>query len=85
LNRQFHEIVIQKTENQRLISIINNLEDQLQRFRTLSSRLEGRLCKSAEEHTPVFLAFRERDAEKVEQMFRAHLSSVLEDLFREGL
>ncbi|MBI4675246.1 MAG: GntR family transcriptional regulator [Chloroflexi bacterium] len=85
LNAQFHEIILSKVENERLVALIENFEDQLQRFRTLSSQLKGRLGKSAEEHRVVLMALRERDAEQAERAFRAHLLSVLDDLTREGM
>ncbi len=84
-NGKFHSLVIRKVPNQRLVSIVENFEDQLQRFRTLSSQLKDRLRKSAEEHRTVLAAFRERDAWKAEQAFRDHLLSVLEDLSKDGL
>jgi DNA-binding GntR family transcriptional regulator len=80
LNGEFHDIIIHKVGNQRLVSILENIEDQMRRVRALSSQLRGRLRKSAEEHRTVLAALCERDPDRVEQMFRVHMLSVLEDL-----
>ncbi|RIK34323.1 MAG: hypothetical protein DCC52_00995 [Chloroflexi bacterium] len=69
----------------RLVALAENFEDQLQRFRTLSSQLKGRLKKSAEEHRRVLLALCARDADRVEELFREHLLSVLDDLTNEEI
>jgi len=85
LNSEFHEIILAQVENQRLVALAENFEDQLQRFRTLSSQLKGRLKKSAEEHRRVLLALCARDADRVEGLFREHLLSVLDDLTNEEI
>lgn len=85
LNGEFHEIILAQVENQRLVALVENFEDQLQRFRTLSSQLKGRLRKSAEEHRRVLTALCARDADRAEELFREHLLSVLDDLTSEGI
>lgn len=85
LNSQFHEIILARVENERLVALIENFEDQLQRFRALSSQLKGRLRKSAAEHHLILNALCARDADQAEQLFRGHLLSVLDDLMREGM
>ncbi|MCC7164857.1 MAG: GntR family transcriptional regulator [Anaerolineae bacterium] len=84
LNGEFHKIILAQVENQRLVALVENFEDQLQRFRMLSSQLNGRLRKSAEEHRRVLGALCSRDADRAEEFFREHLLSVLDDLTSEG-
>jgi DNA-binding GntR family transcriptional regulator len=84
-NGEFHDVIIHKVQNQRLVSILENIEDQMKRIRALSSQLQGRLHKSAEEHRLVLAALEERDPDKAEEMLRAHMLSVLMDLSREGV
>jgi DNA-binding GntR family transcriptional regulator len=84
-NGEFHDVIIHKVQNQRLVSILENIGDQMKRIRALSSQLQGRLHKSAEEHTLVLAALRDRDPDKAEEMLRVHMLSVLMDLSREGV
>ncbi|MEW6230714.1 MAG: GntR family transcriptional regulator [Chloroflexota bacterium] len=83
LGKQFHNLVIQKTDNQRLIPILHNLDDHLQRFRLVSDQISGRLEKSVQEHRRVLEALRQRDPALAEQAMRDHLHSVLQDLSEE--
>jgi DNA-binding GntR family transcriptional regulator len=84
-NGEFHDVIIHKVQNQRLVSILENIGDQMKRIRALSSQLQGRLHKSAEEHNLVLAALRDRDPDKAEEMLRVHMLSVLMDLSREGV
>jgi len=79
-NRKFHEAIIQKSGQQRLLATLANFEDHLQRFRVLSDHLNGRLYKSSGEHGKVLAAFRRKDPDASESAMRAHLHSVLDDL-----
>lgn len=83
LGKRFHDMIIQKADNRRLIPILRNLDDHLQRVRLLSDQINGRLNKSVEEHRRILLALREKDPELAEKMVRAHLESVLADLSSE--
>jgi DNA-binding GntR family transcriptional regulator len=79
-NKQFHELIITGSGNNQLKAFLSNLDDQLQRFRTLSIYQRGQSDKSAEEHGKVLAALQKRDAYQAEEMMRAHLHSVLDDL-----
>jgi DNA-binding GntR family transcriptional regulator len=80
LNKQFHELILQKSGNQRLRQILSNLDEHLQRYRLLSNFQAGRIEKSVAEHNQIFEAIREKRAEDAETAARQHLLSVLEDL-----
>ncbi|HIQ04986.1 MAG TPA: GntR family transcriptional regulator, partial [Anaerolineae bacterium] len=83
LGRQFHKLFIRKADNQRLASIMYNLEDHLQRFRRMSDQIGGRLEKSQEEHRRVLEAVKQRNALLAEEAMRSHMHSVLRDLSEE--
>jgi DNA-binding GntR family transcriptional regulator len=83
LGAQFHQLVRQKADNERLLLIVRNLDDHTQRFRLLSDRISGRLEKSLEQHRAVLEALELRDPELAEQRLRQHLHSVLEELSAE--
>ncbi len=80
LNRDFHDLLISRAGNERLSQILSNLEDHLQRYRTLSNFQEGRLTKSVDEHAEILDAIIHQQAEQAEQAIRAHILSVSEDL-----
>ena len=82
--KRFHRLIISKADNQRLQTIILNLDDHLQRFRLLSDQINGRLNKSLREHRKILQALRRSDPIAAEEAVRGHLFSVLQDLSEEG-
>ena len=82
--KRFHRLIISKADNQRLQTIILNLDDHLQRFRLLSDQINGRLNKSLKEHRKILQALRGREPIVAEEAVRGHLFSVLQDLSEEG-
>jgi DNA-binding GntR family transcriptional regulator len=80
LNKKFHEWIIHSASNPWLKQILSNLDDHLQRYRTLSNFQTGRLDKSVEEHQHVLDAMKRRDAESAEKSLREHILSVRSDL-----
>lgn len=80
LGNEFHQLFMRRAENQRLVSILRNLDDHMQRFRRMSDQISGRLVKSQAEHRRVLEAVKQQDAELAEQAMRSHLHSVLQDL-----
>jgi DNA-binding GntR family transcriptional regulator len=82
--KRFHRLIINKADNQRLQTIILNLDDHLQRFRLLSDQINGRLNKSLKEHRKILEALGRKDPLAAEETARGHLFSVLQDLSEEG-
>jgi DNA-binding GntR family transcriptional regulator len=80
LGKRLHDAIINKADSQRLVLIIRNLDDHVQRFRALSDQISGRLHKSVKEHRRILAALRQRDPDLAEQAMRDHLFSVLQDL-----
>jgi DNA-binding GntR family transcriptional regulator len=80
---QFHYLILQSADNERLKHIWHNLDDHTQRFRYMSDQISGRLEKSVGEHRRILEALVRRDAELAEQRLREHLQSVLEELSAE--
>jgi len=79
-NRKFHQTIIQHCANERLLQILGNLDDHLQRFRLLSNYQRGTALKSVEEHRQILAALIQKDGVLVEQTMRRHLENVLVDL-----
>jgi len=61
-NRKFHQTIIQHCTNERLLQILGNLDDHLQRFRLLSNYQRGTALKSVEEHRQVLAALKNKTA-----------------------
>lgn len=80
LGAQFHQYFIQRAGNRRLVAILSNLDDHLQRFRRISDLIIGRLEKSRKQHQQVFEAVCQGDAKKAGRAMYSHLQSVLKDI-----
>ena len=79
-NRKFHQTIIQPCPNDRLLQILGNLDDHLQRFRLLSNYQRGTGLKSVDEHRVIYAALERHDGAAVEAAMRSHLTNVLTDL-----
>jgi DNA-binding GntR family transcriptional regulator len=80
LGKGLHDAIIDKADNEQLITMTRNLDASLMRFRALSDRVSGRLDISVREHRRIIDALRRQDAYAAEESVRDHLHSVLEDL-----
>ncbi len=80
INRQFHELIITSSGNEHLRAILSNLDDHIQRYRTLSNYQSGRLEKSVDEHQAILAALQARQPDQAEQAARSHIASVVADL-----
>ena len=79
-NTEFHELLIAWGGSERIIAILTNLDEHLQRYRVLSYVSAGRLQKSAREHEEIMRAIKNGDAHGAELATRNHLLSVSSDL-----
>jgi len=80
---QFHYLILQSADNERLQLIWHNLDDHTQRFRLMSDQISGRLEKSVREHRWILEALEQRDPDLAEARLKAHLFSVLEEMSAE--
>ncbi len=83
MNKNFHEMITARCNNEILKPVLVNLDDKLRRYRILSSYQAGRLDKSCQEHKLVLEALKARDAALAEKHLRAHLRSVAEDMIHQ--
>lgn len=81
INSEFHSIIIHKCPNARLRKYLDQLDDQLKRYRLLSIAQGVRLEKSIPEHKAILNALKERDALKAEEAMKDHLISAMKDLY----
>lgn len=80
LNKQFHALILEKSQNQRLHFMLANLDDHIQRFRVLSNYQRGAQPTSVVEHQRVLNAIRAGDATGAETAMKDHLRNVLTEL-----
>ncbi len=71
----FHDIIYRASRNEKLIQIITNLKEQLQRFRATSLATPGRSKQAVDEHRQIVEAIAERNAELAEKLARQHIEN----------
>ena len=70
---EFHGLLYQVSRNERLVSIISNLMEQLARFRTLSMSYPGRLKETLAEHKAMVEAIAAGDVEAARDAAERHM------------
>ncbi|HPT86322.1 MAG TPA: GntR family transcriptional regulator [Bacillota bacterium] len=71
----FHTLLYQASRNNRLSQIINNLREQIQRFRTTSLSYPGRMKAALEEHRKIVEAISSRDEEQARRIAQEHIEN----------
>lgn len=74
INTEFHDLLYALSKSPKLIHMINNLRDQIYRFRQLILRDEKLARISNEDHKDMLERIRQRDAGGVECLVRDHLA-----------
>ncbi|MBE3588443.1 MAG: GntR family transcriptional regulator [Thermoanaerobacteraceae bacterium] len=77
---EFHEIIYRASRNERLVQIISNLSDQIQRFRTTSLSQPGRTRLALEEHKHIVEAISDRNVELAQTLAREHIENAEQSL-----
>lgn len=83
LNRQFHDLILQRSTSTWLNQLLSNIDDHLRRYRILSNFQSGRLDKSIKEHQEILNAIQAKKSKQAEDAMKHHLLSVLDDLSTE--
>ena len=71
----FHTLLYKASRNSRLSQIINNLREQIQRFRTTSLSYPGRMKSALEEHRKIVEALASRDGELARKIAQEHIEN----------
>lgn len=89
VDTMFHEAIYKASRNERLTSIISNLREQIQRYRTTSLAYPGRMQRSLEEHRGIVEAIQSRDPQIAQQVAREHIenaeNSMIDAIKKDGL
>ncbi|MGE5700966.1 MAG: GntR family transcriptional regulator [Clostridia bacterium] len=76
LDSQFHILIAEITQNQKLKDFIEQISNQLHRFLILSRTIENSAGEALAEHQQIIQAFAERDVHKAGEAMRKHIESV---------
>ena len=79
---KFHGLLYQVSRNERLVTIISNLKEQLARFRTLSMSYPGRLKETLEEHRAMVDAIAAGDVDAARDAAERHMEQAEETLLK---
>jgi DNA-binding GntR family transcriptional regulator len=72
-NIGFHSIFWKACNNAKLMEMIQNIHEQVQRFRTITRKYPERFKVLAADHRKIMESARKRDVEGVEKQFRQHV------------
>lgn len=72
-DEHFHDIIYESTKNQRLVQILNNLREQMYRYRLEYIKDRGKRGMLIEEHDQILQAIRTRSTEKARELMREHI------------
>ncbi len=72
---EFHDVLFKATRNERLVQIISNLREQIQRFRSASLASPGRMKYAFEEHKQIVEAISDRNIELAQKLAAEHIEN----------
>lgn len=75
LDEEYHNLLYKASRNDRLMQILNNLREQIQRFRVTTLAVPGRVRVALQEHRNIAEAISERNAELAHQLALEHIEN----------
>ena len=79
----FHDIIVHATGNQRLIQLINNLSEQMYRYRFEYIKDESRHDNLVDEHRMIYESIVGRDKEGAAKAARFHIDNQEKSIIRQ--
>ena len=79
----FHDIIVQATNNQRLIQLINNLSEQMYRYRFEYIKDEIRHDSLVNEHRIIYESIVKRDKKKAAEIAKLHIDNQEKSIIRQ--
>jgi len=73
INTEFHNLFYGLSRSPKLIKLINDLRDQIYRFRKILLKIDNMARTSNEDHRNMLEAIRERDVDRVENLVKEHI------------
>lgn len=75
VDTRFHELIFKASRNSRVLSMIKELRDQVQRFRTTTLAVPGRMKFALDEHRRIVEAIASRNVQLAQKAAREHIES----------
>lgn len=75
VDTRFHELIYKAARNSRLLNMIREIREQVQRFRTTSLGVPGRMKFAISEHRRIVEAIADRDPETARKAAHDHIES----------
>lgn len=75
LDTEFHDTLFKASRNERLVQIVSNLREQIQRFRTASLSTPGRMQFALQEHKKIVEAVSDRNVELAQALAKEHIEN----------
>lgn len=73
INTEFHDLLYAMSKSPRLMRMINDLRDQIHRFRHMILKIETMARASSEDHRLMLRSIQMREADRVERLVREHI------------
>jgi DNA-binding GntR family transcriptional regulator len=73
INTEFHDLLYAMSDSPRLIKMISQLQAQISRFRQIILKQTSFALESCQDHIDMLSAMKQRDADRVESLVRAHI------------
>lgn len=83
---EFHDVIYQATDNPKLINMLNNLREQMYRYRVEYLKNPSNHEQLLQEHEAIYRGIMEKDKDAVTEMIRRHISNqvdVVKNIIRE--
>ncbi|MHB1126042.1 MAG: GntR family transcriptional regulator [Bacillota bacterium] len=80
VDTDFHDVLYKASRNERLVQIVSNLREQIQRFRSTSLAYPGRIRETLEEHKKLVEAISERNATLAQSLAQEHIENAEDSL-----
>jgi len=80
LDIQFHDFLLNITENNKLKEIYNNLIVHTHKFRIRTLKIPDRMGKSLKEHREIALKVKERNPDEANRVSQEHIESILHSI-----
>ncbi|MBW2031460.1 MAG: GntR family transcriptional regulator [Deltaproteobacteria bacterium] len=72
-NNNFHSIIWRASGNERLVEMLQNTHERIQRFYSVPRRFPDKFKELAADHRKILEAIAQKDADKLETLLRTHL------------
>lgn len=79
---EFHEVIYQSSDNRRLNQVLNNLREQIYRYRVEYLKDETTRKTLVKEHEEIYEAIRARDVKKAQEIAYRHIENQREAIMR---